>query len=78
VIGKIADQHDKTIPQVILRWLVQSNVLPIPKASHAKRQEQNLAVFDFELSKEEMAIIYDLTQPDGRIQNQDPAIYQEF
>lgn len=78
VIGKIADQHDKTIPQVILRWQVQSNVLPIPKASHAKRQEQNLAVFDFELSNEEMAIIDGLTQPDGRIQNQDPAEYQEF
>lgn len=77
-IGQIAKAHGKTIPQIILRWEVQSNVLPIPKASHIERQEQNLALFDFQLTTEEMAIMDHLTKEDGRIKNQDPAVHQEF
>lgn len=78
VIGDIAKHHQKSIPQIILRWQVQLGVLPIPKASHLSRQEQNLHVFDFELTSEEMSIVAALTQPNGRLKNQDPAVYQEF
>lgn len=78
VIAEIAKKHHKSIPQVILRWEVQLNVLPIPKASHLIRQEQNLAIFDFELTSEEMAIMNSLTKVDGRLKNQDPSFYQEF
>lgn len=78
IIEAIALSHEKTIPQIILRWEVQSNVIPIPKASHIARQEQNFAIFDFELTKEELHLIDSLTQSTGRINQQDPAIYQEF
>lgn len=78
IIAAIAETHNKTIPQVILRWEIQLGILPIPKASHIARQEQNLAVFDFTLSETEMQIINGLTQSNGRINQQDPAVYQEF
>lgn len=78
VIGGIAQKYRKSIPQIILRWQVQLGVLPIPKASHIARQEQNIAIFDFNLTAEEMALINQLDQTDGRLQNQDPSVYQEF
>lgn len=77
-IQTIARSHGKSIPQVILRWHIQLGALPLPKASTATRQQENLAVFDFSLSSEEMHTISMLTQPDGRIQDQDPAKYEEF
>lgn len=78
VIGGIAQKYRKSIPQIILRWQIQLGVLPIPKASHIARQEQNIAIFDFNLTAEEMALINQLNQSDGRLQNQDPSVYQEF
>ncbi|MEN0641618.1 aldo/keto reductase [Alkalicoccobacillus gibsonii] len=77
-IQSIAQTHDKTIPQIILRWHIQLGALPLPKASSAGRQRENLAVFDFSLSDQEMHTINKLTKPDGRIHDQDPAIYEEF
>lgn len=78
LLQTIANSHQKSIPQIILRWQVQSDVLPIPKSSHSMRQEENLAIFDFELSDEEMLMIDSLNRPTGRLKNQDPATYQEF
>lgn len=78
VIGDIAKKYHKTIPQVILRWQVQLGVLPIPKASHLSRQEENRDIFDFELTFEEMSKISTISQSNGRLKNQNPAIYQEF
>lgn len=78
VLGEIAQNRNKSIPQIILRWNLQQNVLSIPKASHIARQKNNLDVFDFELTSEEMALINSLTKEDGRIQQQDPAVYEEF
>lgn len=78
VIGDIAKKYYKTIPQVILRWQVQLGVLPIPKASHLSRQEENRDIFDFELTFEEMSKISTISQSNGRLKNQNPAIYQEF
>ncbi|MGY0396459.1 aldo/keto reductase, partial [Lacticaseibacillus paracasei] len=51
---------------------------PIPKSAHLARQRTNLDVFDFTLTNEEMAAIDSLTKPDGRLKDQDPAVYQEF
>lgn len=74
----IAHQHHKTIVQVILRWHYQLGAISIPKSSSPKRQFENITIFDFELDEEEMNIISKLSRPDGRIKNQDPAIYEEF
>lgn len=77
-IGEIAKAHGKSISQIILRWHVQLGVLPIPKSSDPARQKENLEVFDFVLSEEEMQKICALSRPDGRTANQDPSVYEEF
>ncbi|MFV0413706.1 MAG: aldo/keto reductase [Oscillospiraceae bacterium] len=77
-VVEIARRHGRSVTQVVLRWHVQRGVLPIPKSSSLKRQAENLAIFDFALSEEEMGVIGALTHPGGRIRNQDPAVYEEF
>lgn len=42
---------------MILRWLVQRNIVALPKSTHRERMEQNIDVFDFTLSDEEMAAV---------------------
>lgn len=42
---------------MILRWLVQWNIVALPKSTHRERMEQNIDVFDFTLSDEEMAAV---------------------
>ena len=78
VIMDIANKHGKTTAQVVLRWEIQLGVLPIPKSSHAGRQTENLNIFDFELSDEEMNQINALTREDGRNKDLDPAKHEEF
>jgi diketogulonate reductase-like aldo/keto reductase len=77
-LQKIADQHNKSISQVILRWHYQLGAIPIPKSSSRARQLENISIFDFSLDKTEMSLISGLTRPDGRLKNQDPATYEEF
>lgn len=55
VVVEIARAHGKTPAQVVLRWDVQLDVVPIPKSANRQRLEQNLALFDFELTDDEMA-----------------------
>lgn len=77
-IEAIADVHHKSIAQVILRWHIQHQVIPIPKAVSNEHQLENLDVYDFALSDKEMEIINSLTRKNGRTHNQDPAVYQQF
>ena len=77
-IAAIAKVHQKSIAQVILRWHIQNQVIPIPKAVSSKHQLENMDVFDFALTDKEMEAINSLTQKNGRTYNQDPAVYQEF
>lgn len=56
-IAAVAKAHDKTPGQVVLRWEVQQDVVPIPKSSNRERLEQNLAVFDFELTADELTAL---------------------
>ncbi|WP_462413600.1 aldo/keto reductase [Neobacillus sp. Marseille-QA0830] len=74
----IASQHQKTISQVILRWHYQLGAISIPKSSSPARQLENISIFDFSLTETEMMMIGELTRPDGRVSNQDPAIHEEF
>ncbi|MCA4726611.1 aldo/keto reductase [Mycolicibacterium fortuitum] len=78
VVDSIATTHHRTIPQVILRWHLQLGALPLPKSAHAQRQSENLELFDFTLTDDEMARITDLGRPDGRTYDQDPAVFEEF
>jgi diketogulonate reductase-like aldo/keto reductase len=56
-LGEIARRHGKSPAQVVLRWDVQHGVVTIPKTAHRRRLEENAAIFDFELSPDEMATI---------------------
>ena len=74
----IAQRLGKTLVQVILRWHHQLGTIALPKAASVQRQRENLAIFDFELSAEDMALIATLATPDGRTFDQDPAHYEEY
>ena len=78
MIKAIAKAHGKSITQVILRWHVQLGAMPLPKSAHPYRQRENLELFDFDLTDAEMASVTGLGRPDGRIRDQDPAVYEEF
>ncbi|MGH2318598.1 aldo/keto reductase [Planococcus sp. SE5232] len=75
---KIAETHNKTIPQVVLRWQYQIGSVSIPRSTSPQRQRENLAIFDFALSETEMSAIAQLTRPDGRLFDMDPATHEEF
>lgn len=56
-LTKTGNSHGKSVAQIALRWLIQRGVIIIPKSVHIERMEQNLDIFDFELTDEEMAEI---------------------
>jgi len=53
----LAEKHEKSVAQVILRWLTQRGVVAIPKSVHRERIVENFSIFDFELSAEDMDAI---------------------
>ena len=57
VLEAIGSKYGKSVAQVALRWLIQRDVIIIPKSVHVERMQQNLDIFDFELSQEDMASI---------------------
>lgn len=54
LIQKIADTYGKTVGQVMLRWLLQRDIVAIPKSVRKERMQENFDVFDFELTSEDM------------------------
>ncbi len=70
VLTAIAQARGKTIAQIVLRWLVQQgDIVPIPRSSNPERIAQNLDIWNFALTAEEMQRIHGLARPDGRIAN---------
>jgi diketogulonate reductase-like aldo/keto reductase len=71
----IAHRCNKSVAQVIVRWLIQRGVIAIPKSVHKKRMEENFNVFDFELTGEEMQSIVSLdTKESSFFDHRDPAM----
>ncbi|MGJ4946801.1 aldo/keto reductase [Bradyrhizobium sp. HKCCYLS20291] len=66
-LTRIGQFHGKSPAQVCLRWLVQQNVVAIPRTSKIERLSENLEVFDFELSEQDMADIFAMGSPEGRM-----------
>lgn len=66
-LKEIARAHGKTPGQVTLRWLIQQEVIAIPRTAKESRAAENFDIFDFELSAEEMDRIHALARPDGRL-----------
>ena len=64
VISAVAERHGRTTAQVILRWLTQQGFVATPKSSNPTRMAQNLDIFGFTLSADEMALLGTLDRPD--------------
>jgi len=63
-ITAIAERHARTAAQIVLRWHVQQGFVPTPKSSDPGRLAENLNIFDFSLSADEMAVLDRLDRPD--------------
>ena len=75
----IGAAHGKTAAQVMLRWNLQRGVVVIPKSTHVERMRENLDVFDFELTAEEMARVDALdTAQSAFFSHQEPATVEWF
>lgn len=79
VLQKLGDKYNKTVAQVILRWQLQRGIVVIPKSTHKERMAQNLDVFDFKLTSEDMQAIAALdTKTSSFFSHQDPAMVEWF
>ncbi|WP_435225786.1 aldo/keto reductase [Streptomyces sp. Tue6028] len=57
LLSEVGEKHGKSVAQVVLRWLTQRGVVAIPKSVRAERMVENLDIFDFELTDDQMAAI---------------------
>lgn len=78
LIKNLADKYHKNSGQIILRWEHQLGVLPLPLSHNAKRQAQNLDIFDFSLTDEEVNEICALDKADARVSEQNPLTNEEL
>lgn len=77
-VASAAEAHGVTPGQVVLRWHVQLGSMPLPKSATPERQRDNLDVFGFELTDDEVAAITALGRPDGRLFGGDPDTHEEM
>ena len=74
---KIAAKYGKTVAQVVLRWLIQRDVVCIPKSVHKERIAENFDVFGFELDDDDMAAIATLDRPESSfLDHRDPEVVE--
>ncbi|MFN8516677.1 MAG: aldo/keto reductase [Thermomicrobiales bacterium] len=79
VLGAIAKKHGKSAAQIILRWLTQRGVVAIPKSVRRERMAENFAVFDIELSPDDMAAIAALDLKESSFfDHRDPAVVKRL
>ncbi len=75
VLSQIAEKHNKSVAQVILRWDLQNEVVTIPKSIKEHRIIENADIFDFELSQEEMEKISALNKDERVGPNPDELLF---
>ena len=79
VLRSIADKYQKTVAQIILRWLTQRGVVAIPKSVRKERIVENFNVFDVELNQDDMAAIATLdTKTSSFFDHRDPAVVKRL
>jgi 2,5-diketo-D-gluconate reductase B len=71
VLQEMALAHGRSVAQIVLRWIIQQGFVTLSKTVSEARAAENAAIFNFDLSREEMAMIHKLSQPDGRIVSPD-------
>ena len=75
ILLSIRAKHNKSVAQVILRWLIQRDIIAIPKSVRKERIEENINIFDFELTSEDMTQIASLdTKTSLFFDHRDPAM----
>ncbi len=75
LLASIGKKHNKSVAQVVLRWLTHRGIVAIPKSVRKERMEENFSIFDFQLSNEDMAAIETLDQKvSAFFDHRDPAI----
>lgn len=67
VLKGLAEKHDRTVAQIILRWHVQNDLIVIPKTINEARMRENLDILTFTLDADDMAKIATLDDPEGRM-----------
>jgi len=78
-IAQIAQAHGKSVGQVILRWLLQRGITVIPKSVHKERMLENIDVFDFELTAEEMQLMASLDKGESQFfDHRDPVTIEQI
>ena len=79
ILKSIGEKYNKSIAQVALRFLTQENVIVIPKSTHKERMKENFEIFDFELSKDDMATLRSLDKGESIFVNHyDPEFVQSI
>ena len=78
-LKQIGEKYGKTTAQVMLRWNIQRGVIVLPKSTHKERMIQNLDVFDFTLTDEDMSAIAGLdTKTSAFFSHYDPNMVEWF
>lgn len=78
-IAQIGQKYHKTNGQVILRWLLQRGIVVIPKSVHAQRMAENIAVFDFELTDNDMKMMATLDKKESQFfDHRDPVTIEQI
>ena len=75
----IADKYGKSTGQVILRWLLQRGITVIPKSVHPQRMAENINVFDFDLSADDMKTMASLDKGESQFfDHRDPVTIEQI
>ncbi|MDR1852330.1 MAG: aldo/keto reductase [Propionibacteriaceae bacterium] len=77
-MAALEEKYGKSAVQIVLRWHIQSGVIPIPKAANPVRQQANLHVFDFELDAEDMAALGANPDPAKTVVEGNPNTHEEM
>lgn len=78
LLMELSEKYNRTITQIVLRWHLQKGVVPIPKSSRVERIKENYEIFDFEISKVDMALIEGLNEDESVTAGPDNTTFWDY